>query len=405
MAKYIALDDGHGMETAGKRTPYLPELGRQYRENEFNREVVKHLNAELKRHGFKTLLTAPTDADTSLSARVKAANNAGVDLFISVHFNALDGTFGGSDPEGFSAHVYKGNRNTVSGKFATVALKHLAQGTKQKNRGLVEQDLYVTRETKMPAVLFELGFMDNKREALLMTTGAFQKECAIELAKAVCEFYGVAYKSEVAPAPKPSNPTPTNLYRVRKSWADAASQIGAFADKDNAIDLAKSKSGYEVYDKDGKQVWPVSAPAKPASQMYRVRKTWADAKSQVGAFKDLENAKELADKHSGYEVYDEKGNVVYAPKAAAPKPAPKPAPAKPKYVIPTQTLKYGMKGTAVKQLQIALNAAYFKCGTPDGSFGPATLDALKRFQSVYANPVDGMFGPKTRAALDRIVNK
>jgi peptidoglycan hydrolase-like protein with peptidoglycan-binding domain len=64
-----------------------------------------------------------------------------------------------------------------------------------------------------------------------------------------------------------------------------------------------------------------------------------------------------------------------------------------------------MSGAAVKQLQIALNAVHFNCGTPDGSFGPGTLDALKRFQSVYCNPVDGVYGPATKAALQKQLNK
>lgn len=51
---------------------------------------------------------------------------------------------------------------------------------------------------------------------------------------------------------------------------------------------------------------------------YRVRKTWADAKSQKGAYKVLENAKKCADANPGYSVFDENGVSIYAPKAAAP---------------------------------------------------------------------------------------
>lgn len=53
-----------------------------------------------------------------------------------------------------------------------------------------------------------------------------------------------------------------------------------------------------------------------AGAWYRVRKTWADAASQKGAFKVLENAKECADENPGYSVFDEDGNAVYT-KAAA----------------------------------------------------------------------------------------
>lgn len=205
--KLIALDDGHGMQTAGKRTPFIPEINRFIHENEFNRAVVRLLNAELKRCGFDTVLTAPTDSDTPLGTRVKVANDAKADLFISVHYNALDGRFDGNDPEGFSAHIDPSGGKSQT--FAQIAIKHLSKGTLQKNRGVVKQQLYVTANTKMPAVLFELGFMDNKREALLMIDPAFQKECAVEIAMAVCEFYKVAYSGSPIPQvtkPKPAAP-------------------------------------------------------------------------------------------------------------------------------------------------------------------------------------------------------
>lgn len=57
----------------------------------------------------------------------------------------------------------------------------------------------------------------------------------------------------------------------------------------------------------------------PAEPLYRVRKTWKDAKSQIGAYRSLANAKKAC--KVGYHVFDEKGNVVYTP--PAPKPVPK----------------------------------------------------------------------------------
>ena len=51
---------------------------------------------------------------------------------------------------------------------------------------------------------------------------------------------------------------------------------------------------------------------------YRVRKSWADAKSQKGAYKILDNAKKCADQNQGYRVFDADGKVVYEPKAAEP---------------------------------------------------------------------------------------
>lgn len=55
-----------------------------------------------------------------------------------------------------------------------------------------------------------------------------------------------------------SNNKSKELYRVRKTWSDSATQLGAFYDKNAAIETAKKCSGYKVFDKDGKQVYPTS---------------------------------------------------------------------------------------------------------------------------------------------------
>ena len=54
-----------------------------------------------------------------------------------------------------------------------------------------------------------------------------------------------------------------------------------------------------------------SAGKKPVTQMYRVRKSWSDAKSQIGAYKILDNAKKKVDANVGYKVFDASGNIVY----------------------------------------------------------------------------------------------
>jgi len=56
-------------------------------------------------------------------------------------------------------------------------------------------------------------------------------------------------------------------------------------------------------------------PEKLSGGYYRVRKTWADKKSQVGAYRVLTNAKAAANEHPGFSVYDNSGNVVYTSKA------------------------------------------------------------------------------------------
>lgn len=192
MAKLIALDDGHGMTTPDKRTQPIPELNnRVILKNEFNRAVVALLDEELKRCGFNTLLVAPGDAETSLDARTNLANAKGADAYISTHYNAFDGKFDAYDSKGISVHIYPGSKE--GRKLGEAILKHLIQGTNQKNRGIVESNFHVLRETKMVATLSENGFMDNKREAMLMLDATFQKEVAVEHGKGICDYFGVKY--------------------------------------------------------------------------------------------------------------------------------------------------------------------------------------------------------------------
>lgn len=106
--------------------------------------------------------------------------------------------------------------------------------------------------------------------------------------------------------------TTATIYRVRKTWADDKSQIGAYKDLNNAKALCDKNPGYSVFDDKGNAVYTkaaVSAPVK--EQIYRIRKTWADSKSQIGAYKNLDAAKEHCAKNPGYSVFDESGNAVY----------------------------------------------------------------------------------------------
>jgi N-acetylmuramoyl-L-alanine amidase len=78
---------------------------------------------------------------------------------------------------------------------AECILKYLKTGTPQKNRGIIESNFHMLREAKMPAILSENGFMDNKREAMLMINKAFQNEVAREICQGICNYFGVKYIS------------------------------------------------------------------------------------------------------------------------------------------------------------------------------------------------------------------
>ncbi len=139
------------------------------------------------------MLVAPGDEDVPLAVRTNRANQAGADAYISVHYNAFDGSFNGTNPSGIELYVYPGHLNKKAGRLAHCIGESLKQGTKQKYRGVKEADFHVLRETSMPAVLTESGFMDHPKEALLMVDKQFQSETAIEHAKGICNYFNVPF--------------------------------------------------------------------------------------------------------------------------------------------------------------------------------------------------------------------
>ena len=185
----IALGDGHGINTAGKRTPTL-DNGLIMKENEFNRVVIKYLNELLIKRGFKTVLVAPTDEDTLLSQRVKIANDAKADIYISVHANASKD--GWDSANGIETYCYKFGGEGE--KLAKSVHAQLIKGSPQRDRGVKEGNFYVLKETKMPAILTENAFMNNKDEVKLLLSDEYRKECAKEIYQGICDYYKMEYK-------------------------------------------------------------------------------------------------------------------------------------------------------------------------------------------------------------------
>lgn len=84
---------------------------------------------------------------------------------------------------------------------------------------------------------------------------------------------------------------------------------------------------------------------------------------------------------------------------------PSSTPTAPSVQAPTQTpLQSGDTGPEVKQLQKALAAVGFSPGTPDGDYGPSTMNAVERFQIAKKLGEDGIYGPTTRTALEQALN-
>ncbi|RKJ17414.1 N-acetylmuramoyl-L-alanine amidase [bacterium D16-50] len=174
--KIIALDAGHGMGTLGKRCLRSIDPA-QTREWYLNDRIADRVQELLGAYDCSVLRVDDTtgDKDISLGNRVRAANNAGADIYISVHHNA--GINGGS---GGGTVVYYYNDSEMRAKAqrlydAVVGSTGLAGNRSSR---VAVGNLYVIRYTRMPALLLENGFMDSTKDTPIILTEAHAEKTA-----------------------------------------------------------------------------------------------------------------------------------------------------------------------------------------------------------------------------------
>ena len=217
MSKYlVAIDAGHGMCTPGKRSVKLSsdlyvngvlvrKKGEIIKENEWNRAISEYLAKALTRCRIGYMYTADMTGktDVPLATRSYRANKAGADILISNHYNAAGtATVWQTKVKGLLVLRTK-NCSSKSITLGKLAVKHLAADIDYEyNYGLMRDvdmsgfTLAILRQTNMPAILIEYGFMDYEKEAKLMLDKKHQEKCAEAVAKAVCEYFGVTYIAE-----------------------------------------------------------------------------------------------------------------------------------------------------------------------------------------------------------------
>ena len=175
--KIIALDAGHGMYTSGKRCLKSIDPA-QTREWYLNDRIADLAEEELKKNYDCTVLRVDDTTgakDISLAARVKAANSAKVDFYMSIHHNA--GINGGA---GGGTVVFYYNDAEMRAKAqrlynAVIARTGLAGNRSSK---VAVGNLYVIRCTSMPALLLENGFMDSTHDTPIILTEAHAQKTA-----------------------------------------------------------------------------------------------------------------------------------------------------------------------------------------------------------------------------------
>jgi N-acetylmuramoyl-L-alanine amidase len=231
----IVIDAGHGGGSVGTRTP------QGVLEKDLTLDIAVRLQHLLEKQ-FQVVMTRESDQAVSLEERGRLANQAGADIFVSIHLNWIDNRrsrgvetyyLGPTDDpyltrlaasenrdSGYSMadlrhlldRIYAGVRQDKSRKLAEVVQGALFQSVGKlspevEDRGVKAAPFIVLLSTEMPAILAEVSSMSNEEEARLLTKPLYRQYIAEALAKGI-RGYAVAVEGapEVAAAGEKGNP-------------------------------------------------------------------------------------------------------------------------------------------------------------------------------------------------------
>lgn len=162
----VVIDPGHG----GKDGGTVSFTGRH--EKEFVLGVgTKVYNLLSKEPKIEAILTRKNDTFVELPGRVSIANDAKADLFVSIHGNSI---LGKEEVNGLETYYY----TEQSLPFAIQMHQKLLKASGFEDRKVKQEDFHVIKNTTMPSLLLELGFLSNKAQENTMFQETFQNQVA-----------------------------------------------------------------------------------------------------------------------------------------------------------------------------------------------------------------------------------
>ncbi|MBE3570964.1 MAG: N-acetylmuramoyl-L-alanine amidase [Bacillales bacterium] len=179
--KMIVIDPGHGGKDPGA-------IGFGLQEKTVVLDTALRVKNLLEKTPFSYKLTRETDTFISLSERVAIAKNAKANIFISIHANSFNGSAKGT--ETYYYHSAAKNPYWEDSKLlATKIQNRLAEAMQTSDRGVKHGDFHVIRENSMPAVLTELGFIDNKQDNDKLKSAAWRQKAAEAIYLGILDYY------------------------------------------------------------------------------------------------------------------------------------------------------------------------------------------------------------------------
>ena len=267
----VVLDPGHYPKYNKGAVADYYEGDKMYTYSEYERDA-------LKAYGVDVIITRKRDENPALYDRgqiaVKNAKGYDVVIFLSNHTNAFNG-----DTHGVVAYrsAFLPESITLGEKIVGAIVEVMrpyteitySRGVTTRKgssgadyygviRGAVSNAKSVKEASNSPvdyAFIVEHGFHDNVIECTFLNNDANLRKMAEAEARAIADYFGLTKSAGSSKQETTKEETPVEMYRVRKSWADAKSQIGAYKNLESAKKLADENPGYEVYNSAGKCIY------------------------------------------------------------------------------------------------------------------------------------------------------
>ncbi len=174
----IILDAGHGGKDQGAKVEGTLE-------KRLCLTTALYLKRALEQLGHRVVLTRSRDVTLSLPRRVRIASKMEADLFVSVHYNSAPN----AQASGVEVLYYPSKldplRTKESRQLANCVLYQVVDHTQMLARSVKERNLHVLRETEMPAIMVEGGFMTNPEELSNLRNREFIMKIAQGIARGI----------------------------------------------------------------------------------------------------------------------------------------------------------------------------------------------------------------------------
>lgn len=179
----IVLDAGHGGLAKGAQIKY-PFV----QEKKVCLITAQLTKRYLEQMGYKVIMTRSKDYFVPLKKRVDMANESEAELFISIHYNSCPNNSANGIEIYYFNSLENQKRSQSSKNLASSILPNIIKHTKARSRGVRKADFYVIKETNMPSILIEGGFLTNPKERDSIRKKIYLEKISLGIAQGIEQF-------------------------------------------------------------------------------------------------------------------------------------------------------------------------------------------------------------------------